>query len=431
MKNRTKSRRIVLLGTIFSALLLSCSSDDDGNPPETQNNPPEAFDLIGVANGAQEVGVTPSFTWQAATDPDSDTVSYDLYLGTEIEPNTLFAGNISGTSFTVQDRLRLFTQYSWKVVAKDGNGGEAESSTYSCTTRNLNIPNAPVTAAADFTERASHTTVVFDDKLWVIAGGGGGGFKNDVWFSENGADWAEAIPAAAFTPRSGHATVVFDNKLWVIGGLDGGFKNDVWYSTDGATWMQATAAAPFSGRFSHTAAVFDNKLWVIGGTSGFNPNSTSINESDVWFSEDGINWTEATSNAAFQARAGHEAVIFDEKLWIIGGFTDNLKNDLWFSTDGIDWVEVTSSAAFTPRSGHATSVYDGKLWVSGGSDSSTNFKNDIWFSTDGTNWFEVPANANFPARSGHSNAVYNDKLWVIGGWFASGNNYLNDVWAMD
>jgi hypothetical protein len=44
-------------------------------------------------------------------------------------------------------------------------------------------------------------------------------------------NWLQTTPAAPFSARSDHTTVVFDNKIWVIGGRDGGgVKNDVWYS---------------------------------------------------------------------------------------------------------------------------------------------------------------------------------------------------------
>ena len=37
-----------------------------------------------------------------------------------------------------------------------------------------------VTDAAGFSKRVFHTSVVFDDKIWVIAGRSGGGDKNGI-----------------------------------------------------------------------------------------------------------------------------------------------------------------------------------------------------------------------------------------------------------
>src|SRR5688572_5360766 len=88
--------------------------------------------------------------------------------------------------------------------------------------------------------------------------------------AELGVDWEQATGAAAFSGRYRHSSVVFNNKLWVIGGFgsNGGLKNDVWSSPDGVNWTQATGAAPFSARQGHTSVVFNNKIWVIGGDSG-------------------------------------------------------------------------------------------------------------------------------------------------------------------
>jgi len=121
---------------------------------------------------------------RAATDPDGDTVSYDLYIGENPNPTTLFEGDITTTNYQLQDRLSIVTDYYWKVIAKDNNGSNTTSDdTFNFTTRNLNFPTTPVTANAAFSERNSHTTAVFDNKLWVIGGFNESNFMahNDVW----------------------------------------------------------------------------------------------------------------------------------------------------------------------------------------------------------------------------------------------------------
>ncbi len=54
-------------------------------------------------------------------------------------------------------------------------------------------------------------------------------------------------------------------------------------------------------------------MWVMGGSgSGKNLN-------DVWYSTDGINWTEATASAAWSARNDHVVLAYDDKMWVMGG----------------------------------------------------------------------------------------------------------------
>ena len=61
-----------------------------------------------------------------------------------------------------------------------------------------------------------------------------------------------------------------------MGGNDGSNRfNDVWYSSNGASWTQATSSAGWTGREGPTSVVFDNKMWVMGGYDGSYRN-------DVW-----------------------------------------------------------------------------------------------------------------------------------------------------
>jgi hypothetical protein len=98
----------------------------------------------------------------------------------------------------------------------------------------------------------------------------------------------------------------------------------VWSSADGVTWTQA-ANAPWSARRDHTSVVFDNRLWVIGGWVS----SYGGVHNDVWFSEDGGTWTQATANAPWFARSQHTSVVFDNRLWVIGGNNGSRFNDMW------------------------------------------------------------------------------------------------------
>jgi len=163
-------------------------------------------------------------------------------------------------------------------------------------------------------------------------------------------DWVKVTSSAGFSDREDHSSVVFDNKMWVIAGGEKNSnnlytaKNDVWYSSDGSTWTQATSSAAFSARMMHTSIVFDGKMWVIGGqtTNRYFENNKF---DDVWYSSDGITWTEATSSAAFGGRSEHNSVVFDNKMWVIAGRTSSAElNDVWYSSDGVTWTSATSSA---------------------------------------------------------------------------------------
>jgi dihydrofolate reductase len=222
--------------------------------------------------------------------------------------------------------------------------------------------------------------------------------------------------------------------MWVI---SGSFKNDVWNSTDGVTWTTATDSAAFSDRTHHTAVVFKDKMWVIGGYTG-----SSRYANDVWNSTDGVTWTPVTNSAQFPARSNHTTVVFKDQIWVIGGadrskILDRVeepyspKNDVWRSTNGITWTTATDSAQFPARGDHTSVVFDNKIWVIGGdirddSDSDSYYgirANDVWSSTDGITWTKMD-NPGFAVRDSHSSVVFNNRVWVIGGFFE------DDVWYM-
>jgi len=181
MKNTMLLSGILLLGLVFG-----CKKNDDNGSVEVevalQNGPPLSFDLIAIADGATEVNLTPTLSWESAKNPKGSAVTYDLYLGTDLDPSTLYESNITSTSFELTERLHLLTDYRWKVVATDTEGKTSQSPIYKFTTRNLSFPEEPVTANAAFSKRRGHTTAVFNDKIWVIGGWDSNDIlKNDVW----------------------------------------------------------------------------------------------------------------------------------------------------------------------------------------------------------------------------------------------------------
>ncbi len=92
----------------------------------------------------------------------------------------------------------------------------------------------------------------------------------------------------------------------------------------GKLWKEITTAAPWNGRNGHQSVVFDNKIWVIGG--GY--------KNDVWSSPDGTNWIKVTAIAPRSVSLGHQSVVLDNKIWIIGGTDNNsaIKNDVMEQT---------------------------------------------------------------------------------------------------
>lgn len=254
--------------------------------------------------------------------------------------------------------------------------------------------------------------------------------------------WQEVPTNVPWSPRDSHGVVVYKDKLWLMGGLNGnGFVekpevvrygeaphfSDIWASEDGINWNLVTDKAPWGKRRSIQAVVFQDKIWVI---PGWGPWTGTKN--DIWNSEDGIHWNLINSNPNFPDREGHQLVVFKDKLWLIGGVNyekREVKNDVWYSGDGLNWFETTTEPPWSTRWDHGVIIFEDKLWLIGGMDLKDNIFGDVWVSEDGENWLLITDNPPWPKRQGHEVVVFKDRIWIIGRFnslnYGGGNN---DVW---
>lgn len=288
-------------------------------------------------------------------------------------------------------------------------------------------------AVPGFSGRFWHGNVIYNGSMWVIAGTTGAAGLNDVWSSPDGVNWNAATAAAAFSMRQGLSAVTFGApaSMYVIGGFDNvaPYQNDVWTSSNGSVWTSLAQTTPYTARQNHTSLVYNNKIWIIGGRNG----GGGLN--DVWSSPDGANWTQVLapsggSPTQFTPRYGHASVVFNNLMWVIGGFDGAFDNDVWSSPDGITWTQVLANGAASPtqfsgRPGLSALAYNNALWVIAGFDGAD--RNDVWNSPTGVTWNQVTVpSAIFPARDSHTSVVFNNSMWVVAGNSPSGP--LNDVW---
>jgi hypothetical protein len=302
---------------------------------------------------------------------------------------------------------------------------------FACADSRLEWINAQ--ASNHWSNRTGHTSVVFQDKMWVM-----GGFaenkeaKNDVWSSTDGKNWTLETDSAGWDPREGHTAVVFDDKMWVMGGavglVDGRAdgRNDVWCSSNGVDWDEVSSSAPWRPRYGLTSLSFSGRMYLICGL--VTDTTDNIFPKDVWSSEDGINWQRTTAeiNKDILALQSHASVVFHNKMWVLGGqdYTSTVRSGkVYCSTDGIQWDRPTEEEYWGVDQFPAV-VFKDKMWVLGGyqGGDSANLQNKIWTSMDGLTWTEEMPEAEWSERYGHTAVVYKDRIWVLGG------RGLNDVW---
>ena len=263
-------------------------------------------------------------------------------------------------------------------------------------------------------------------------------------------------------PTDNSATTVLSQvkdatqKVFLLGGVNSVspyYFNDVFSSTDGKNWklispQNTNSTTKWLPRFNfgYNTVYFNNKIWVIGGVKS-SATSAGVIAIDVWSSVDGANWTQE-GTLPFVADEIHP-VVFNKKIWIIGGANGGLNNSIWYSSNGIQWIHQDTNltlpgiqdAPWGSKYQFTFTVFKNKMWVLGGATGSGLVTNDIWSSIDGLSWIHEDTDsltsgiqdATWGIREGHTALVLNDKFYILGGANTGPNNngYVNvdDVWS--
>lgn len=174
----------------------------------------------------------------------------------------------------------------------------------------------------------------------------------------------------------------------------------------GQEWELVTADAPWTPRESFRVADFTvngtRGIILVGGRGGNHV------DNDVWFSPDGVDWTQVAVGI-FEQRAEFGMAVAGDLLVIVGGSVDSgdgtcYFNEVILSRDLVNWETRTASTGSAPAcdyKGEAVfgqnAVADGSWWspredlevvffenslfLLGGEDAAAHF-NDIWTSAD-------------------------------------------------
>lgn len=284
--------------------------------------------------------------------------------------------------------------------------------------------------------RDSQGYTLFQDQMWIL----GGWFTpkennpRDVWSSGDGINWQCHTEMAPWEFSDLPVTLSFQNRLWIMGGrkLPGKLNsNEVWSSPNGADWKLECPSAGWCPRVSAAHVVFKDRMWVLGGTENFYEDSDRTLHNDVWATTNGSDWTCVTENAPWAARAHHQAIVFEDKLWVIGGggrFPEpHTRNDVWCSEDGEHWTQVTETAPWAPRIWHSAVVYRDRLWVIAGLNQEITNLGDVWCSADGAKWTQLESETIWTPRHAQAVFAHQDQIILAAGHARPVNS---EVWSL-
>jgi len=190
-------------------------------------------------------------------------------------------------------------------------------------------------------------------------------------------------------------------------------------------WQCVTDEAACAARDGAGALVFDNRMWLLGG---WNPSDKThfpqICNSEVWSSEDGARWRLETLSAPWEGRHTAGYVVHDGQMWIVGGDCNqgHYQNDVWRSGDGVAWELMNDDVPWGGRALHHTVAFKNRIWVMGGQSMPAYapapevFHNDVWSTADGVTWEKILDHAPWSPRGMiGGSVVLHDRLWLLGG----------------
>lgn len=220
--------------------------------PTTPNTLPNAPSNPGPENGARDVLITPILTWEAS-DPDGETLTYDLYFGTEETNLIVEASDLTVSSYEFTEPLENETTYYWKVAAKDGKG-ETLSEVWSFTTESEPATDFWQKTYGGIYVESARSIQQTEDGEYIVAGttnsfGAGyddvyviklGSDGNEEWHKTYGGSYADFAYSIQQTTDEGYIVAGHtrslgegENDVYVIKlGSDG---NEEWHKAYGGS----------------------------------------------------------------------------------------------------------------------------------------------------------------------------------------------------
>lgn len=165
-------------------------------------------------------------------------------------------------------------------------------------------------------------------------------------------------------------------------------------------------------------------------------------------------WKRIAEKAAFAPRDGAGALVFNDRMWLLGGWGPKDKtnfpricnNEVWSSKDGKIWIlekpNTFINDSFDPNidwegrhyAGYV--VHENKMWIIGGDPNQGHYQYDVWNSTDGKKWHHVNRDKKIPwgPRALFYTVVFKNNIWIMGGQtmpaFAPAEEvFYRDIWT--
>ncbi|GGA67715.1 hypothetical protein GCM10008015_05580 [Flavobacterium palustre] len=159
-----------ILTLFIGLLLISCGGGDDSSDVTKKNKAPSIPTLIAPANNLLCIDNSVAFQWNAASDPDSDAITYQIEIAKD---NQFSQINYTNSSTTPGKTISLGkgVRYYWRVKAIDSkNLSGSYSSVFQFYTEGTaltnHLPFAPSLVKPELSSVVSDNSVVLE---WIAS----------------------------------------------------------------------------------------------------------------------------------------------------------------------------------------------------------------------------------------------------------------------
>lgn len=234
--------------------------------------------------------------------------------------------------------------------------------------------------------------IIYADGIWVASGALGTETDSGLVYSTDGMTWERSNVTSGQFPAITHA-----DGIWVAGGSSEG--SGIYYSSDGMEWTQSNITT-FLGPSQSMAFLntrpqliaYANGIWVAVGDT-------------IYYSTDGMTWEE--TNIVDDSHVLFNNITYGNGVWVASGILDFDPSSgivvyprIYYSVDGMTWTEtnVSTEGVFL------SITYANGIWVAGG------YNVGFWYG------YSASILDNIALKSGIAPQVYSKAEQRIGTW---------------
>eukprot|EP01080_Neovahlkampfia_damariscottae_P000626 gene626-8130_t len=278
-------------------------------------------------------------------------------------------------------------------------------------------------------ERSKHTTVVYEDSLFVYGGKSLKGMTSDVYeFKIPESKWIKHSNTKGLKVHS-HSSVVSNNKMYVFGGKNEKDEPiDTLQAFDFKTKEFKVLKSHFPSVSGHGSVADGNKIYVFGGVDVSDNSMNVLYSYDIKLDE----WKKEKLNGKITGVSNFQMTIAGKDIFIIGGITEQKKtsNALYkinLYTFNVIKEKVENPVRVTQAS--LVKLNEDELMIIGGTINDQSTVTEMWiYKIEEKCWDQVLYDGLTRCYCQHTCVLYFNQIYLFGG--NSGITDSNDLFTL-